>query len=116
MNPNDLFSPTNGDIFSATTAALNALASKEKIHLRYQKNGPRAITILEGLDDDLDQPRIAKAMKKAFSCACTVHKDRVGREVIQLQGDQRMMVREWLLAQEILTEKDAAERLVIHGT
>lgn len=88
---------------------------KEKIHVRMNKQGRRCVTLIEGLDEDLDQVRIARAMKKAFSCASKVQKDKHDNEVIFLQGDQRMMVKEWLLFQEILTSKEAAERLVLHG-
>ena len=35
-------------------------------------------------------------------------------EIIQLQGDQRQNVKEWLLAQEVVTAQEA-DRIVIHG-
>jgi translation initiation factor 1 len=88
---------------------------KGNIHVRMNKQGSRYITMIEGLDSDLDQQRIAKAMKKAFSCSTSVQKDKEGNEVILLQGDHRMHVKEWLLAQEILTAKEASERLMLHG-
>lgn len=95
---------------------LNAVLQKGKIHIRFQKTGPRSITLIEGLDEDLDQKRIARAMKKAFSCSSSIQKDEEGNDVIQLQGDQRDSVKQWLVEQEILTEKEAKERLVLHGT
>lgn len=88
---------------------------KEKIHVRMNKQGSRFVTLIEGLDDDLDQVRIARAMKKAFSCASKVQRDKHDNEVIFLQGDHRMKVKEWLLFQEILTPKEAEERLMLHG-
>ena len=88
---------------------------KGKIHLRFTKTGPRAITVIQGLDDDLDQHRIARAMKKKFSCATSVQKDKDGAEIIQLQGDQRFAIRDWLVRKEILTRKESEERLVLHG-
>lgn len=88
---------------------------KSKIHIRFQKIGPRSITIVEGLDDDLDLKRISKAMKKAFSCAATVLTDEEQNELIQLQGDKRSEVKSWLVDQEILTVQEAKERIVIHG-
>jgi translation initiation factor 1 len=88
---------------------------KGKIHLRFTKTGPRAITVIQGLDEDLDQQRIAKAMKKKFNCATTVQKDKDGSEIIQLQGDQRLAIREWLVKKQILTKKESEERLVLHG-
>lgn len=89
--------------------------TKEKIHIRLQDQKNRKLTIIEGLDNDLDQKRISKAMERAFSCSSKVNVDTDGNEVIVLQGDQRMNVKEWLLAQEILTQQEAKERLVLHG-
>jgi translation initiation factor 1 len=93
----------------------DTFVEKGKIHIRYQKIGPRALTIIEGLDSDLDQKRIAKAMAKGFSCSTSVHQNKEGNDVIQLQGDQREIIIEWLLANEILTEKEKKERVIVHG-
>lgn len=104
----------NQDPFLGMGAAAPTLPIfKEKIHIRFTP-GKRAITMIEGLDEDLDQARIAKAMKNAFKCAVSVHKDEKERDVIKLQGDQCMNVKDWLLEQQILTQKEATERLVIH--
>ena len=35
-------------------------------------------------------------------------------EVIQLQGDQRQLVKDWLLDQEVVSASDV-DRIVIHG-
>jgi translation initiation factor 1 len=88
---------------------------KGKIHVRFQKTGPRSITLIEGLDEDLDLKRISKAMKKVFKCSSCIQKDKDGNDVIQLQGNHCINVRDWLLAQEILTPTEIKERLVIHG-
>lgn len=88
---------------------------KSKIHIRFQKNGNRSITLIEGLDEDLDQKRIARALKKALQCASSVHEDKLHGEVIKLQGDHCQAVKEWLIAQEILSPAEAKDRLVIHG-
>ena len=93
----------------------DTFVEKGKIHIRFQKIGPRALTIIEGLDDDLDQKRIAKAMAKGFSCSTSVHQDKEGNEIIQLQGDQRENILMWLSEQEIITEKEKKERIVVHG-
>jgi translation initiation factor 1 len=100
----------------ATNAITQLDAQSRKIHIRWHKEGSRSITILEGLDDDLDIVRIAKAMKKHFSCSSSIHTDKQsGSDVIKLQGDQRENIKEWLIAQEILTEPEAKMRIVMHG-
>ena len=96
----------------------NALAAYEprtnKIHLRVQQQGRRNMTIIQDLDSDLDFKRICKNMRKKFNCNGNVVEDAKMGFIIQLQGDQRDQVKEWLLANEILTTKDL-DRLVIHG-
>jgi len=86
----------------------------QKIHLRIQQQGSRYITIIQDLDEDLDFKRICKDMRKKFNCNGSVTNDPKIGEVIQLQGDQRDNVKEWLLANEILTTNDI-DRLIIHG-
>jgi translation initiation factor 1 len=86
-----------------------------KIHFRIQQNGKRKLTIIQGLDNDLDHKRIMKAMKKVFNCNGAFVVDEEYGEIIQLQGDQREACIEWLITQEILTETDRKERVVVHG-
>lgn len=102
------------DLFTAFEDSTRHLA-KSKIHVRLQDQKNRKLTIIEGLDSDLDHERIAKAMKRAFSCSSKVQKDTDGNELILLQGDQRMNVKEWLLEQEILTLQEVNDRVVLHG-
>jgi translation initiation factor 1 len=91
-------------------------APKGKIHIRFQKTGPRSITLIEGLDDDLDLKRIAKAMKKGFSCASSIHIDeKTNESYIKLQGDHRENIREWLLKEKIVEASEAKERIIVHG-
>lgn len=87
-----------------------------KIHIRVQqRNGRKCITTVQGLDDDLDLKRICKAMKKVFNVNGSIEVDPEMGEVIQLQGDQRTNVRDWLLEQEIVTRAEAEDRLIVHG-
>jgi translation initiation factor 1 (eIF-1/SUI1) len=50
-------------------------------------------------------------MRKLFSCNGKVDEE---EHILQLQGDQRQNVKEWLLQNEILSKGDV-DRLVIHG-
>jgi translation initiation factor SUI1 len=87
-----------------------------KIHVRAQQMGRKWITTIAELDDDLDLKRIARALAREFHCSAAVVKDETtGGEVIKLSGHQVTEVRGWLLREEILTEKEAEERLVLHG-
>lgn len=100
---------------SGPTPTMDA-ALKGKIHVRTKQMGKRWLTTIEGLDDDLDLVRIARALKKTLHCAASVERDmETDMEVIQLQGNQREFVRDWLVENEVITEKEAKERIVVHG-
>jgi translation initiation factor 1 len=90
-------------------------SKKSKIHIRLQSLGRRCITLIQGLEDDLDLKRISKSMKKLFNCAATIVQGKEDEEIIQLQGDQRENVKNWLLDQEIIPKKEADERILVHG-
>lgn len=85
-----------------------------KIHLRLQQQGRRNLTIIQDLDDDLDFPRICKDMRKKFNCNGNVVNDEKMGEIIQLQGDQRDNVKDWLIKNEIVTSREI-DRIVVHG-
>lgn len=88
------------------------VTSEEKVHVRVQqRNGRKCITTVAGLADDLDIKRICKAFKKNFSCNGAVQKDLEVGEVIQLSGDQRTNVKDFLVDQEICH----SESVVLHG-
>jgi translation initiation factor 1 len=89
--------------------------SSSKIHIRVQQMGKKWITTIDGLDEDLDLKRISRAMKKSLHCSVSVSKTRDDVEIIQLQGDQREFLREWLVVNEVLSDKEADVRLLIHG-
>ena len=84
----------------------------DKVHVRVQqRNGRKCITTVAGLANDLDIKRICKAFKKNFSCNGAVQKDEDDGEVIQLSGDQRTNVMEFLVDQEICHKLE----VVLHG-
>ncbi len=92
-----------------------SMEKQNKIHIRMQqRNGKKCITTVSNLEDDLDLPRICKALKKLFECGGSVETDRLGHDVIQLQGDHRIRIKAWLIKQEIVA-KSEAERIIIHG-
>jgi translation initiation factor 1 len=90
--------------------------TKNKYHIRVQqRNGRKCITSIDGLEEDLDLKRICKAMREAFSCnGNVVMKSDEEKGVIQLQGDQRENIKQWLLDQQIIL-KNEVDRIVVHG-
>lgn len=96
-------------------AAFDVVARTSKIHVRTQQMGKKWITTIEGLDTDLDQTRIAGAIKRSLHCAASVEKSPDETEFIKLSGNQREFLRDWLVSNEVLTEKEAKDRLMLHG-
>ena len=83
-----------------------------RVNIRIQqRNGRKSITTVQGLASDLNLKRILKAWKKSFTCNGAIVDDDEHGKVIQLQGDQRMNVRDFLVAEEINRKED----IVVHG-
>jgi translation initiation factor 1 len=88
------------------------------------------LTTVQGLDKAYDAKKVLKAFKKEFACNGTVvsseeaeldnpaptaaaggkAKQNFG-QVIQLQGDQRAKIREFLIATGMVAERDAKEKI-----
>ncbi|TVY39213.1 Protein translation factor [Lachnellula occidentalis] len=88
--------------------------SQNYIHIRIQqRNGRKTLTTVQGLPKKFDQKKILKVIKKKFACNGTIVVDSEMGEVIQLQGDQRKDV------QEFLTDKSGleldAKTIKVHG-
>ncbi|KAK1925146.1 translation initiation factor SUI1-domain-containing protein [Papiliotrema laurentii] len=108
-----------------------AVVKTDKIHIRLQqRNGRKTLTTIQGLPDKFDPKKLLKAMKKEFACNGTVVSSADSDEedapapaakandfgkVLQLQGDQRIKSKEFLIASGIVPEKEAKERIVVHG-
>eukprot|EP01029_Cantina_marsupialis_P023040 TRINITY_DN568_c0_g1_i1.p1 TRINITY_DN568_c0_g1~~TRINITY_DN568_c0_g1_i1.p1 ORF type:complete len:115 (-),score=30.18 TRINITY_DN568_c0_g1_i1:281-598(-) len=84
----------------------------QKVHIAVQQRTTRkSITTVQGLAEDLDLKKILRAFKRKFKCNGAVIKHKTMGEVIQLQGDQREGIREFLISQEINTD----DQIIIHG-
>jgi len=92
------------------------ILQKKRIHIRFHQSGRRAITLIEGFEEDLDLKRISRALKKLFNCACSIHSDKDENEIIKLQGNHCAAVRDWIVEQEIISKNEANDRIVVHGS
>ncbi|KKZ64532.1 hypothetical protein EMCG_01411 [[Emmonsia] crescens] len=82
--------------------------SQNYIHIRIQqRNGRKTLTTVQGLPKKFDQKKILKVIKKKFACNGTIVNDSEMGEVIQLQGDQRKDVQEFLVDKKEGLELDA---------
>lgn len=71
----------------------------------------RCLTTIQGLPAQFDQKKVLKALKKDFCCNGTVVEDEELGKVIQLQGDQRKNVSQFLAEQGLVKK----EGIKIHG-
>lgn len=100
----DPFADTGDDDSSARTPDI--------IHIRcQQRNGRKTITTVQGLPQEYDLKRILKVLKKDFGCNGHINKDEELGEVLQLQGDQRQKVTEFLTTQLEIDKKT----IQVHG-
>lgn len=83
-----------------------------KIHVRViKRNRRKCVTIIENLPDKFDLKKILKEMKQRFTCGGTSKLTDDNNKILKLTGDQRELVKEFLINEEIM-EKD---RIIIHG-
>ncbi|KAI0157534.1 translation initiation factor SU [Xylariaceae sp. FL1272] len=87
---------------------------EDYVHIRIQqRNGRKTLTTVQGLPSKFDRKKILTVIKKKFACNGTVVMDTNMGEVIQLQGDQRKVMQEFLVAKDGL-ELDA-KKIKVHG-
>ncbi|KAJ1566513.1 Eukaryotic translation initiation factor eIF-1, partial [Nowakowskiella sp. JEL0078] len=95
----------------ADTGEDSDIQIKGNIHIRIQqRNGRKTLTTVQGLPSDLDPKRILKSFKKDFACNGTIVQDEELGEVIQLQGDHRTKVHQFLIDYEIASK----DKIKIH--
>eukprot|EP00051_Salpingoeca_urceolata_P032084 m.14216 g.14216 ORF g.14216 m.14216 type:complete len:115 (+) comp4759_c0_seq1:269-613(+) len=98
---------TSGDPFDAETEAQvgSSVTTGNLIHVRIQqRSGRKTLTTVQGIGEEFDQKKLVKAFKKQFACnGCVVTHQEYG-EVIQLQGDQRQKVGQFLVDLGIANE------------
>lgn len=102
----------NADAFADAAQQEENTSGVDYVHIRVQqRNGKKSLTTVQGLKKSYDYKKVLKALKKEFCCNGTVVDDPELGQVIQLQGDQRKNVLQFL-TQEGLVKKDLIK---IHG-
>lgn len=86
--------------------------AKEYVHIRVQqRNGKKCLTTVQGLKKDFSYEKILKDLKKEFCCNGNVVQDKELGKIIQLQGDQRKNVLQFLVQAKIVKK----EQIKMHG-
>jgi translation initiation factor 1 len=87
-------------------------APELEVHIRsQQRNGRKSLTLVQGLPPKLNLKMVLQYFKRQFCCNGTIVEDKSAGRVLQLQGDQRARVAEFLVQQEICRR----EQIKIHG-
>lgn len=108
----DIQIPASFDPFAEAELTDATGSAKEYVHIRIQqRNGRKSLTTVQGLKKELSYDKILKDVKKAFCCNGTVVNDKELGKVIQLQGDQRKNVSNFLV-QAGIVKKD---QIKVHG-
>ena len=82
------------------------------VHIRIQqRNGNKIVTTVQGLSKKWDLKEIVRLCKKKFACGGTVVEHTEYGEVLQLHGDQRNNICQWLTKVGLVK----AEQLKVHG-
>ncbi|KAJ1698162.1 hypothetical protein LUZ63_006674 [Rhynchospora breviuscula] len=90
--------PAAFDPFAEANAEDSGAGAKEYVHVRIQqRNGRKSLTTVQGLKKEFSYNKILKDLKKDFCCNGTVVEDPELGQVIQLQGDQRKNVANFLV-------------------
>lgn len=112
MSDLDVQLPTAFDPFAEANADDSGAGAKEYVHVRVQqRNGRKSLTTVQGLKKEFSYNKILKDLKKEFCCNGTVVQDPELGQVIQLQGDQRKNVSNFLSQTGIVKK----ELIKIHG-
>jgi translation initiation factor 1 len=83
------------------------------IHIRtQQRNGRKSLTTVQGVNPKINKKTILKACKKKFNCNGTIVENVELGDIIQLQGDQRKVVAQFLIDEKI-AKKDVIK---VHGS
>ncbi|KAH7675678.1 Eukaryotic translation initiation factor SUI1 protein, partial [Dioscorea alata] len=112
MSELDAQIPSAFDPFAEANADDSGAGSKEYVHVRIQqRNGRKSLTTVQGLKKEFSYSKILKDLKREFCCNGTVVQDPELGQVIQLQGDQRKNVSNFLIQAGIVKK----ESIKIHG-
>ena len=98
----DISFDLNNSLHSITS---NIFTSKITIATQ-KRNGKKCITILYGLDQDIDLKKILKYLKKKFNCNGSIENDENFGEIIQVSGDKKKEIFDFLVKEEICKEDD----------
>uniref|UniRef100_H2Z9Z1 Eukaryotic translation initiation factor eIF1 n=1 Tax=Ciona savignyi TaxID=51511 RepID=H2Z9Z1_CIOSA len=112
MSEENVLNLSHYDPFADASKGNNVGSQGSMIHIRIQqRNGRKTLTTVQGISDDYDKKKIVRCCKKEFACNGTVVDHPEYGEVLQLQGDQRNNIADFLVKVRLAKK----EQVKIHG-
>lgn len=109
------FAQASNDLFASEGdgASSKVFTEDGKVHIRLrQRNARQRICTVEGLAQDIDFDRVLRHLKKTLCCNGIVVKDEALGRVLQLQGDHRKAIAQFIVDEELVASKDMVK---VHG-
>lgn len=107
----DDFTPSEFLTIDIINKTNNDIITDPDIHIYIKQRGRKHITYVTNIPQAIDLISICKEMKKKFSCGGTTKKNEEFGLFIELSGDQRDSIKEYLVTHKLVEEKN----IVIHG-
>ena len=83
-----------------------------EVHIRIQqRNGRKSVTLVQGLPPKLNMKKVIQYFKRNFCCNGTIIETENGDKVLQVTGDQRKNVADFLITEKICRK----EQVKLHG-
>jgi translation initiation factor 1 len=107
-----IFNDINNFDFENGAETADNLKLLDSVHIRIQqRTGKKVITIIQGLDAKIPRKDLIKKFKTMYACGGHISYDEEFGEVIQLTGDQRFNVRDYLIDNSLVE----ADKVELHG-
>ncbi len=98
------------DINQDLNTNLDEYGFEQEVHIHViQRTTRKHMTIIRGLDEELNLKAVLKALKKEFCCNGAIKEDNDGEKFVKLSGDQAQNVKKFLEREKI------AKKIILHG-
>ncbi|CAF1039451.1 unnamed protein product [Adineta steineri] len=86
--------------------------SSNVVHIRIQqRNRGKSVTTIQGIDEKFDKNKLLQEFARKFACGGNIVKHKEYGEVIQLQGDKRNGVNQFLIDNKMYSDG----QIKVHG-
>lgn len=95
----------NNDILDEINQALQENTNAYIDIRNHARNGRKSTTTVEGLPKNVELKPLLSIWKKEFACNGSIQKSENGEDIIQLTGNKKEEVKNYLIKKDICNEK-----------